>query len=260
MTERRHIPTDQATTRRVLTEPAFRAMFAGNGPNWLGHTRGSAAIDWDLIDGASMAQLLKHRETLRVVNNHLDHLEEKHGLSIDRSEILRFRRLPPEAIAGPTDTSDAQRTAATDDPSGSGNEVGDIAVDPEPADSRSGAGFGATLENIEVEQAAIQAVTRDFEGDGWLVRSVEQCHCGYDLECKRDDAVQHIEVKGVRGHALSFIMTRGEVERARLDPHFILIAVTDALSSSPTLHRYSGSDFVSMFNLTPIQFKATLKA
>jgi len=130
---------------------------------------------------------------------------------------------------------------------------------PVPAvGSASGAGFGDAENNAEVEQAAIQAVTDAYDKEGWRVRSVEHERCGFDLECRRLEEKEDVEVKGVSGSQQNFVITAGEVQQARTNPRFVLVVVTQARTTIPQLHRYSGREFWQQFSLTPIQYRSTL--
>jgi hypothetical protein len=122
-----------------------------------------------------------------------------------------------------------------------------------------GAGFGDPIENKLVEAGAIRAVRKAYEEDEWVVRSVERAKCGFDLECKKERAVENVEVKGVRATDQCFIITAGEVQQARNNPRFVLMVVTSALSASPTLTRYSGAEFCRQFDLSAVQYRAVLR-
>lgn len=78
-----------------------------------------------------------------------------------------------------------------------------------------GGGFGDPESNREVERAAIARATAALEAEGWSVESVERDRIGFDLLCTRPDGeARHVEVKGVRGSARSFIITEGELLRS----------------------------------------------
>jgi hypothetical protein len=124
---------------------------------------------------------------------------------------------------------------------------------------QTGAGFGDPAENKLVESAAIRAVVKDYDRDGWSVRSVERDKCGFDLECSKNGVVEHVEVKGIRGTELCFIITAGEVEQARVNEKFFLVVVTSALSSAPKLTKFSGTEFCRRFALSAIQYRAVIK-
>ena len=83
--------------------------------------------------------------------------------------------------------------------------------------------------------------------------------CGFDLECSKDGEVEQVEVKGVRGAGLCFIVTAGEVKQARTNARFFLMVVTAALSPSPKVTKFSGKEFCRQFNLSAIQYRAILK-
>jgi hypothetical protein len=123
-----------------------------------------------------------------------------------------------------------------------------------------GAGFGDPAENKLVESAAIRAVVRAYEKDGWLVRSVERDKCGFDLECSKSRVVENVEVKGVRGSEPCFIITAREVNQSRTNTKFVLIVVTSALLVSPKLNKYSGPEFCQRFDLSALQYRAALKS
>jgi hypothetical protein len=61
----------------------------------------------------------------------------------------------------------------------------DNSFNHELSETECGAGFGDAMENKIVEDAAIDAVKRQYVSDGWSVRSVERDRCGYDLECRK---------------------------------------------------------------------------
>lgn len=127
------------------------------------------------------------------------------------------------------------------------------------ADAQTGAGFGDPAENKLVEVAAVRAVVKTYQGDGWSVRSVERDKCGFDLECTKNGSVENVEVKGVRGTATCFIITAGEVKQAQTNPNFVLMIVASALSQTPKITRYSGEEFSQRFELSAIQYRAVLR-
>lgn len=128
-----------------------------------------------------------------------------------------------------------------------------------PAGSGRGAGFGDPLQNHRVERAAVAVVTCRYADAGWEVESVEHAGCGYDLNCRRGHAVEHVEVKGVQGDQQEFFLTAGEFCRAQDDPAFVLVVVTSALSEAPVVNTYRGSQFLTVFRLDPVQYHAALK-
>jgi hypothetical protein len=125
---------------------------------------------------------------------------------------------------------------------------------PAVSPSTKGAGFGTPKQNARVEKAAIKTAREQLVAEGWTVRSAENEKVGYDLECIKGSASLHVEVKGIQGTKLSFILTAGERKRASEDTRFQLFAVTRALSK-PVLHRYKGLDIEGHFAFTTLQWR-----
>jgi len=139
-------------------------------------------------------------------------------------------------------------------------QVSDPATDlNELSDMQSGAGFGTAAGNKRVEEAAIAAVRQRYTSDGWIVSNQMPPGCGFDLECSKNGAIENVEVKGTRGIARNFFITANEVEAARRNHNFVLIVVTSALSESPVLKRYSGSEFCRDFDLSTVLHRAVLR-
>jgi len=134
---------------------------------------------------------------------------------------------------------------------------------PDETDSvkTGGAGFGTDPEhNRRVEEAAVEAVWEWFLDEGWTVKDRQSEGCGYDLLCRRGREERHVEVKGVAGNELSFIITANEVKTAEADPHFMLSVATRALEPEAlTMHDFSREEFLDGFALSPLAYKATLR-
>lgn len=130
-------------------------------------------------------------------------------------------------------------------------------IEAHTAGGRGGAGFGTPENNRRVEQAAIATAMKWYKDQGWQVRSVEVDKCGYDLECCRNNAEDHVEVKGVQGNEPAFIITAGEVTNLMLDRKHVTAVVTNALSREPLLTRFSRDEFLSNFDLEPLAYRAT---
>lgn len=121
-----------------------------------------------------------------------------------------------------------------------------------------GAGYGSYENNKLVEEAAIQAVTNMYRLNGWKVQSVERDRCGFDLICVRSHERNDVEVKGVSGSDCNFILTYGELEQAKINEKFMLCVVTNA-RSEPTIQTFTGSEFISKFNIVPVQYRASIQ-
>ncbi len=121
-----------------------------------------------------------------------------------------------------------------------------------------GGGLGHAETNQKIEQAAISFVSEYYKQGGWTVKSVESEKCGFDLLCTKGESQEHVEVKGIQGDLLSFIVTSGEVRKSQSDNYFVLCVVTSALSN-PKLHRFTAKEFHEQFSLEIISYRATLK-
>lgn len=122
-----------------------------------------------------------------------------------------------------------------------------------------GVGFAQAEENRKVERSAIAFVTRQYEEQGWCVESVEDEKCGYDLECRKGEMANDVEVKGVTGTVQAFIITRKEVHQATTNPDFVIWIVTSALSTHAEAHYYSGLEFQRRFALEPIAYRVAYR-
>jgi len=121
-----------------------------------------------------------------------------------------------------------------------------------------GGGFGNPETNRKVEQAAIAYVTDYYKKNGWSVKSIESEKRGFDLLCTKGEAQEHVEVKGVQGDFVSFIITNGEVKQVQTDKHFVLCVVTSALTA-PKLHKFTAEEFQEKFVLEVVSYRASLK-
>lgn len=122
-----------------------------------------------------------------------------------------------------------------------------------------GSGFGYFETNKKIEEAAVSAVTSYYKKRGWKVTSVETKKRGFDLLCTKGSKEEHVEVKGIQGNDLSFIITAGEVKRSQSDKKFVICVVTSA-SSDPKLHKFTAKDFSNQFDLEAIAYRAFKKS
>jgi hypothetical protein len=134
------------------------------------------------------------------------------------------------------------------------------ALEPEmsPVDGKGG-GFGSVETNRRVERAAIEFVKCHYEHNGWRVTSVEAQKVGYDLRCEKEEATEHVEVKGTQSDEPCFIITAAEVRNAMIDRKHVTCVVTAALTSSPKMLTCSRDKFMSEIQLEPIAFRARLR-
>jgi hypothetical protein len=108
-----------------------------------------------------------------------------------------------------------------------------------------------------VEEAAIAFVKRRLRGLGFSVRSREKEKIGYDLDATKGKQRLHVEVKGVSGSGMTFLITQNEVATARCDPLFRLYLVNRARSKAPVLTDTLGRHFDKSFRLDPVSYFAT---
>ena len=120
-----------------------------------------------------------------------------------------------------------------------------------------GAGFGSPEENKRIERVAVRVATTYLERDGWRVRSVEADKVGYDLHCDRAGQMLRVEVKGVRGTEMRFILTAGEYQRARTDPEFALCVVASVLQA-PMVSVVTQRQLRKRLRVEPLSFFAEI--
>lgn len=132
----------------------------------------------------------------------------------------------------------------------------DSVVLGEAAPKRKGGAFGDPLTNARTERASVDAAIAQLESEGWSVRSVESERQGFDLDAHKGPKRRHVEVKGVSGPDVRFIITPNELRVAEHDPHFELWCVTNALDPrSRAIHRFTGPELLR-FDLRPTAFLA----
>jgi hypothetical protein len=91
------------------------------------------------------------------------------------------------------------------------------------------------------------------------VRSRERDKIGYDLECHRNGEERHIEVKGISGSELQFILTANEYKQSKNDPKFWLVAVTAAGTKDAAIHSFGPDNLVQQFQLRPLSYMAVYR-
>lgn len=135
-----------------------------------------------------------------------------------------------------------------------------ISPAPTPANPRlraTGAGFGTPEQNRKTEAAAVRFVRRHLESEGWeLVKDCQQDGCGYDFEYRRGREKLHAEIKGVRGTKPDFMITAGEVRKARTDPAFRIFVVTRALTRQRTITEITGRQLERRYDLEEVGYFA----
>ena len=121
-----------------------------------------------------------------------------------------------------------------------------------------GAGFGTSENNKEIEIAAVKYAASYFSNLGFEVQSVEQNNNGdnkgFDLKCIKEGVALNVEVKGIRGNDPSFIITKNELEAAQENKKWRIFIVMKALSDSPEHLYMDGDEFLKEFEARPIQY------
>ena len=119
------------------------------------------------------------------------------------------------------------------------------------ANHPAGAGVGANHEqNKKVEKAAIRVVTVFYEAQGWRVESKESEGRGFDLLCTKGSETKKVEVKGIRGNSVSFVITRGERIAAGRHGDFVLNVVCNALSKKRVIKTWTGRQMEANFDFS----------
>lgn len=112
--------------------------------------------------------------------------------------------------------------------------------------SSAGAAFGDAVTNEVVEQAAMEEVMAYYHGLGFVTQDVSALKCGWDVTCESPDYGElHVEVKGISGSQVTFLLTANEYRTATADPSWRLAAVTDALGTRPTITVLTGVQAVA---------------
>ena len=115
-------------------------------------------------------------------------------------------------------------------------------------------------EKEEVEQAAIDYVTQEYEKKNWQVKSVEaERGHGYDLLCrgkgKRAHEELHLEVKGRSTGDTAFHLTKNEYDAAMSDTDFLLCLVTHATNHKERkLHTFTGKELIARYSFAPMTY------
>ena len=93
-----------------------------------------------------------------------------------------------------------------------------------------GQGFGLdSSQRRAVELRAMAVVQADYVARGWVVNEVSATS-PYDLLCRLDDGIRHVEVKGTTGSPDIVLLTKNEVTAARADPSVAVLAVVHGIT------------------------------
>ena len=109
-----------------------------------------------------------------------------------------------------------------------------------------GGGFGDAEMNKIVELAAMDVVMTAYRSDDFDVEDVSAAKYGWDVTARKGPQEFHIEVKGVTGPLVTFLLTAKEHKTAKVDPQWVLAVVTKALTDP----QYYELDPATMFDHT----------
>ena len=119
--------------------------------------------------------------------------------------------------------------------------------------------FGSPETNPIVEKAAVDHVTTVYRNLGWTVTSVEKQNIGYDLRCERGGSERDIEVKGLSGEDLRFVITSNEHDESYANSDWRLAVVSNALSAKPILQELSANSYQKQFVVRPLTYVAEFR-
>jgi hypothetical protein len=97
------------------------------------------------------------------------------------------------------------------------------------------------------------------EDKWWSVNPTYQTkRLGFDLLCSKGSKVKKVEVKGISGGNVCFIMTAGERKNSK-NKDFVLHVVCNALSKHPIIKGWTGQQMEKNFAFAEINYLASLK-
>jgi len=109
------------------------------------------------------------------------------------------------------------------------------------------------------EKQAIELVIQQYEQLGWAVEFPENPRLGYKFSCFKSEERQDIEVKGLLGNEITFLITAREVQQAEENLNFMLWVVTTTLDQ-PKLQKWTGKEMLAEFQLDPMKYLASLNS
>ncbi len=126
------------------------------------------------------------------------------------------------------------------------------------SEAEGGAGFGNWEENRRVEEKALKVVERHYKSKDWHVVDVSKQKRGYDLVCRRGGAEEHVEVKGVSGRRVQFLITRNELNTWKRDGEYVVAVVTDVFNRA-RIHTLRGRKGRERLEMKPAVYIARLR-
>jgi hypothetical protein len=144
-------------------------------------------------------------------------------------------------------------------------EVASVEAEIEdPANHARQGGGTSAAENLAIERHAVEAAIRFFAKDWPDIREVGR---PYDLDCRNEDELLHVEVKGTTSDGAKVGLTRNEVRHARQFHGRVALFVQAGITLSRTKNGPSASGGTShvwnpwdidMGELDPVVYEYTV--
>lgn len=126
----------------------------------------------------------------------------------------------------------------------------------EPKVRVTGGGYADAETRLEIELAAIAAVTHELQRRGFAVHDRQRENLGYDLLAVSKVETLLVEVKGTESSIPRFFLTRNEWACAQAQLVWRLFVVCQA-RSAPVLHEYTQKEVARLFTLDPLAWECT---
>lgn len=81
---------------------------------------------------------------------------------------------------------------------------------------------------LAIELYATRLTTELFTAKGWVVEDVSEGEC-FDLRCTRNNRLLFVEVKGTTGDGMQIILTRAEVDFAKINYRSMVLVVVSGI-------------------------------
>ncbi|MDA3132213.1 DUF3883 domain-containing protein [Atlantibacter subterranea] len=110
--------------------------------------------------------------------------------------------------------------------------------------------YGDAKTRKAVEEAAIKAVWKYLEDNGYTVKDRQSDNCGYDLYAQKGKNFILAEVKGTDSSQPRFLLSRNERAHSETDAGWRLFVVCKA-RTSPEIMQYTADEMEAAFSFSP---------
>ncbi|QFH69549.1 DUF3883 domain-containing protein [Enterobacter sp. E76] len=110
--------------------------------------------------------------------------------------------------------------------------------------------YGDAKTRKAVEEAAIKAVWKYLEDNGYTVKDRQSDNCGYDLYAQKGKTFILAEVKGTDSSQPRFLLSRNERAHSETDAGWRLFVVCKA-RTSPEIMQYTADEMEAAFSFSP---------